>query len=56
MTSSRSLRSAIYATLATIAILSGSLRLWGIQWGLPTTQRFTTLYVDEYTPLWVLES
>lgn len=30
------------------------LRLWGIHWGLPTQDRFTTLYVDEYTPLWVL--
>ena len=40
--------------LGAIVLASLWLRLWGISWGLPNKDRFTTLYVDEYTTFWIL--
>ena len=39
-----------------LLILGGAVfvRVWGLRWGVPTAARFTTLYVDEYTPVHVL--
>jgi hypothetical protein len=37
--------------LAFLLLLSAGLRFYGNHWGLPNRERFTTLYIDEYTPL-----
>jgi hypothetical protein len=45
------LQSKTVKLLLLILLLGAGLRFTGNRWGLPNEHRFTTLYVDEYTPL-----
>jgi 4-amino-4-deoxy-L-arabinose transferase-like glycosyltransferase len=37
--------------LGAVLAVAAFLRLWGISWGLPNSDRFTTLYADEYNAI-----
>jgi hypothetical protein len=37
-----------------LLLVAAYLRIQGIRWGIPNAERFTTLYIDEYTPLHLL--
>ncbi len=54
MTSQLDASERTYRASSSFLVISVFFRCWGLKWGLPRQERFTTLYVDEYTPLWVL--